>query len=123
MKKSKIVSKTVISLFFEVPDNIYGPTDVIKHILMPESTDGTKPEHRIQIDPRFETRCKSSFIWLGPISARNLFYELTVKGFIESIETWSRRRDVIFFKMTESSHTADVLEIVRISRSASLLQC
>lgn len=25
--------------------------------------------------------------------------------------------------MTESSHTADVLEIVQISRSASLLQC
>lgn len=36
MKKSKIVYKTVISLS-EVPDNIYGPTDVIKHILMPES--------------------------------------------------------------------------------------
>lgn len=106
-----------------MPDNIYGPTDVIKHILMPESTDGTKPEHQIQINLRFETRSKSSFFWLGPISTRNLFYELTVKGFIESIETWSRRRDVIFFKTTESSHTANVLEVVQISRSASLLQC
>lgn len=106
-----------------MPDNIYGPTDVIEHILMPESTDGTKPEHRIQIHLRFETRSKYSFFWLGPISTQNLFYELTVKGFIESIERWSRRRDVIFFKMTESSHTADVLEIVQISRSASLLQC
>lgn len=106
-----------------MPDNIYGPTDVIEHILMPESPDGTKPEHGIQIHLRFESRSKSSFFWLGPISTQNLFYELTVKGFIESIERWSRRRDVIFFKMTESSHTADVLEIVQISRSASLLQC
>lgn len=46
-----------------MPDNIYGPTDVIKHILMPESTDGTKPEHGIQTNLRFETRSKSSFFF------------------------------------------------------------
>lgn len=62
-----------------------------------------------------------SMFWLAPISTRNLFYELTVKECIESIETWSRRVVVIYFEVTESSHTANVLEIVQISRSASLL--
>lgn len=96
--------------------------DVSKHILMPESTDGTKPEHRIQALFRVGTRSKSSLLaWT--ISTWNLFYELTVKGWIETIAMWSRRGVVIYFKVTESSHTAHVLEIVQISWSASLLQC
>lgn len=83
------------------------------------------PNQNIEFKPTWGLKpdLNPAFFWLGPVSTRNLFYELTVKGFIESIETWSRRRDVIFFKMTESSHTANVLEIVQISRSASLLQC
>lgn len=106
-----------------MPDNIYGPTDVIEHILMPESTDGTKPEHGIQIHLRFETRSKSAFFGLDLSLPKTCFMNSLYKGLLKALKRWSRRRDVIFFKMTESSHTADVLEIVQISRSASLLQC
>lgn len=75
MKKSKIVYKTVISLS-EVPDNIYGPTDVIEHILMPESTDGTKPEHRIQTSLRFETRLKSRCLFWFCLGFLVLFFSV-----------------------------------------------
>lgn len=47
-----------------MPDNIYGPTDVIKHILMPESTDGTKPEHRIQINLSLKPDLNPAFFGL-----------------------------------------------------------